>query len=138
MKEYKVDDHVTSFLPENKNWKLVWSDEFDGDSRDESKWGFREYFWGKKSPTFTREGVYVDGKSNLHIAMVKKGDDYFSAQLQTGAIVYMICLTNQRAFGRSENRKSLSLCINSVTMSVGAGCRKTTVGTPHSGFRHRG
>ena len=88
MIEYKIEDHASSFLPEHKKWKLVWSDEFDGDKLDESKWGFREYFWGKKSPTFTREGVYVDGESNLHMAMVKKGDDYFSAQLQTGAVVY--------------------------------------------------
>ena len=66
MIEYKIEDHASSFLPEHKKWKLVWSDEFDGDKLDESKWGFREYFWGKKSPTFTREGVYVDGEQSSY------------------------------------------------------------------------
>ena len=107
MIEYKIEDHVSSFLPEHKKWKLVWNDEFDGDKLDENKWGFREYFWGKKSPTFTREGVYVDGESNLHMAMVKKGDDYFSAQLQTGAVVYDLPKDSKGfwPFGKFENPK---------------------------------
>lgn len=88
MEEYKIENHVSSFLPENKKWKLVWSDEFDGDKLDTEKWGFRRYFWGKLSPTFTgEEGVFVkDG--NLHMPLIKKGDDYFSAQLQTGSLTY--------------------------------------------------
>ena len=45
--EFKFDDHAPSFLPEGKKWKLVWHDEFDGDSLDENKWGYRRYFWGK-------------------------------------------------------------------------------------------
>ena len=28
------------------NWDLVWSDEFDGDAIDETKWGFEENCWG--------------------------------------------------------------------------------------------
>ncbi len=38
MKKYNVDNHEPSFLPKEKNWKLVWSDEFDGNALDESKW----------------------------------------------------------------------------------------------------
>ena len=41
MKEYKVEGHVSSFLPADKNWKLVWSDEFDGTELDRSKWDYR-------------------------------------------------------------------------------------------------
>lgn len=37
MKEYKVDGHVSSYLPEGKEWKLVWNDEFDGPELDTSK-----------------------------------------------------------------------------------------------------
>ena len=44
MKEYKIEGHVSSYLPKNKNWKLVWCDEFDGTELDTSKWGFRKYF----------------------------------------------------------------------------------------------
>jgi len=90
MKKYEVEGHVPSYLPEGKNWKLVWSDEFDGTELDETKWNFRRYFWGKKSPTFTDEGVILDGESNMHITLVKKGDDYYSAHLQTGSLTYDI------------------------------------------------
>ena len=62
MKEYKVENHVSSYLPKDKKWKLVWSDEFDGDTLDESKWSFRKYFWGRRSRTFTDKGVTLDGK----------------------------------------------------------------------------
>lgn len=90
MKKFTVKDHADSFLPEDKEWELVWSDEFDGNKLDETKWNYRKYFWGKKSPTFTEEGVEVDGESNLHIKLVKKGDDYFSGHLQTGSLTYDI------------------------------------------------
>lgn len=88
MKKFTVKDHADSYLPEDKEWELVWSDEFDGDKLDETKWNYRKYFWGKKSPTFTEEGVEVDGESNLHIKLIKKGDDYFSGHLQTGSLTY--------------------------------------------------
>ena len=90
MKEYKVENHQPSFLPEGKEWMLVWSDEFDGDRLDESKWNYRLYFWGRRSPTFTKEGVELDGKSNLHIKLVEKDGDYFSGHLQTGSLTYDI------------------------------------------------
>ena len=31
-----VEAHAPSYLPAGKNWTLVWNDEFDGDSLDES------------------------------------------------------------------------------------------------------
>lgn len=88
MKEYKVENHVSSFLPEGKEWTLAWSDEFDGEALDQSKWNFRRYFWGKLSPTFLgEEGIYVcDG--SLHMPLIKKGDDYYSVQLQTGGLTF--------------------------------------------------
>ena len=134
MIEYKIEDHASSFLPEHKKWKLVWSDEFDGDKLDESKWGFREYFWGKKSPTFTREGVYVDGESNLHMAMVKKATITFRLSFRPERW-FMICPRTVRAFGRSVNLKSRNLCTNSDITNVGVSSRKITAGMPHSGFR---
>ena len=88
MKEYKVEGHVSSYLPKDKEWKLVWNDEFDGTELDTTKWGFRKYFWGKISPTFTDEGVEVCGDSTMKINLIKKGDDYFSAHLQTGSLTF--------------------------------------------------
>ena len=53
MKQFQVEQHADSYLPEDKNWKLVWSDEFDGTELDRSKWGFRLNFWGQRFPAFT-------------------------------------------------------------------------------------
>ena len=53
MQTFKLDNHADSVLPENKNWKLIWNDEFDGTELDTSKWGFRLNFWGKRFDTFT-------------------------------------------------------------------------------------
>lgn len=107
MKEFKIENHAPSYLPKEKNWTLAWQDEFDGNSLDESKWNFREYFWGKKSPTFSREGVSVDGNSNLVIALVKKGDDFYSGHLQTGSLTYDIPkdTTGVWPFGKFEKAK---------------------------------
>lgn len=106
MQKIEVENHSPSYLPEGE-WKLAWADEFDGDTLDESKWNFREYFWGKKSPTFTREGVSVDGNSNLVISLVKKGDDFFSGHLQTGSLTYDIPKDSDRfwPFGKFQPAK---------------------------------
>lgn len=37
---------TSPFHPEEKNWRLVWSDEFDGNSIDPAKWSFEENCWG--------------------------------------------------------------------------------------------
>ncbi len=89
MKEYKVENHVSSFLPEGKNWKMVWNDEFDGTELDRTKWCFRTHYWGKKSPTFVEdEGVIIDGESCLHLPLIEKDGNYYSSHLQTGSLTY--------------------------------------------------
>ena len=40
MKEFKVENHESSLLPDGE-WKLVWADEFDGTELDRTKWLFR-------------------------------------------------------------------------------------------------
>ena len=90
MQVYTPDEkHAPSYLPKDKKWKLVWQDEFDGDSLDESKWNYRLNYWGVPSPTFTKEGVSVKD-SKLTIALVRKGDDFYSAHLQTGSLTFDI------------------------------------------------
>ena len=89
MQKYVVENHEPSYLPDGK-WNLAWSDEFDGNKLDETKWNYRLYFWGRKSPTYTKEGVELDGNSNLHIKLVKYNDDFYSATLQTGSLTYDI------------------------------------------------
>ena len=66
MKEYKVEGHESSFLPEGKEWKLVWNDEFDGKELDKTKWDFRTHMMGKRHRTWIEdEGVELDGNSNV-------------------------------------------------------------------------
>ena len=68
--------HAPSLLPAGKKWEMVWNDEFDGTKLDESKWNYRLHYWGYKSPTFTDEGVELDGNGHLKINLIRKGDDF--------------------------------------------------------------
>lgn len=91
MKTYSFKDHADSLLPENKDWKLVWNDEFDGTELDRSKWNFRLNFWGKPFPAFTDKGVELDGNSNLRLHLIKNDDgSYCSPHLQTGSLTFDI------------------------------------------------
>ena len=85
MEKYFVGNHAHSLVPSGKRWKLVWHDEFDGDTLDESKWGFRRNFWGKPFETFTNEGVVLDGNSNLKLYLTERDGHFYSPQLQTGS-----------------------------------------------------
>ena len=73
----------TSILPKEKKWKLVWHDEFDGDTLDETKWSYRRHLWHRESPTFTDEGVTLKD-SCMYISLIEKDGNYYSAHLQTG------------------------------------------------------
>ncbi len=85
MKEYKVEGHISSYLPENKNWKLVWNDEFDGTQLDKTKWDFRTHMMGKRHRTWIEdEGIELDGKSNVIFKCIEKDGEICSCQLQTG------------------------------------------------------
>ena len=56
MKIFEIEGHAPSLLPDGE-WKLFWSDEFDGDTLDTSKWSFRLNFWGKRLKV---EGEFID------------------------------------------------------------------------------
>ena len=72
-----------SLLPQDKQWKLVWHDEFDGPCLDETKWSFRRHLFHREHPTFTDQGVSLRD-SCLHINLIEKDGQYYSAHLQTG------------------------------------------------------
>lgn len=86
MQEYKVDKHESSLLPDGKDWKLVWADEFDGTELDRSKWANRTTMMGKKWPAWTENGTELDGKGNLVFTLIEENGsgNPVSAQLQTG------------------------------------------------------
>lgn len=63
-------------VKKNEKWKLIWSDEFDGDSIDNKKWGFEENCWGggnNEQQCYTKResnAFLADGKLNI---VAKKG-----------------------------------------------------------------
>ena len=71
-------------------YRLVWSDEFEGNSLDTSKWGYDLGGWGWGNNeleyyTNRRENAYVEN-SLLHIKAIKEnydGKEYTSARLLT-------------------------------------------------------
>ena len=99
MKKYIDNDHEPSILPDGREWKLVWNDEFDGYELDMEKWSFRKYIWGKRHPTFDDEGVALDGRSNAVFSIYEKDGIICSSQLQTGYNYLDEPHTEQALFG---------------------------------------
>ncbi len=84
MKRYEIDNHEPSLLPEGE-WKLAWSDEFDGMELDTSKWAYRLSMMGKRHPAWTNKGVHLDGNSNAVFTLMENSNgNPVSSQLQTG------------------------------------------------------
>lgn len=84
MQKYDVAGHEPSYLPDGKEWKLVWNDEFDGIELDMTKWDYRLCMMGKRHRTWDTEGVVLDGQSNAVFSIYEKDGEICSSQLQTG------------------------------------------------------
>ncbi len=68
--------------PEGKAWQLIWHDEFDGTTLDESKWesppdGQRRDGW------WLKRAVSLDGNGCLAIKTYKEGDRYVDGCVRT-------------------------------------------------------
>lgn len=83
MKEYLVEGHAPSLLPEG-DWELVWNDEFDGTELDKTKWDYRLCMMGKVHPAWTDKGVHLDCNSNCVFTAMMEDGRPVSSQLQTG------------------------------------------------------
>ena len=73
-----------SLLPQGKQWRLVWSDEFNGKSLDTTKWGFRLHIMQTRYETWTDDAYELDGNGNLLLKVYEKNGEYYTSQLQTG------------------------------------------------------
>ena len=66
-----IAGEAPSLLPDVREFKLVWNDEFNGTRLDESKWSFRTNFWGRRFAAFAapdQGAVEVkDGKIHLKV-----------------------------------------------------------------------
>jgi len=82
---------VASILPPGHEYRLVWSDEFEGATLDASKWSYRTNFWGKRADWFARpeDNAVTVTNGCAHLRIVKRADgSYCSPQLQTGGLLW--------------------------------------------------
>lgn len=96
-----VRNEMPSLLPANKQFKLVWNDEFNGNALDESKWCYRTCFWGRRAHWFAEpkdNAVEVkDGK--VYLKIVKKEDGQLvTPLLQTGHLIWDYIHDNKSSF----------------------------------------
>jgi beta-glucanase (GH16 family) len=63
-------------------WQLVWSDEFDGDKLDETKWN-RLGDWKRRDGFWVKEDAYLSGKGTLLLRTRKDGDRFTSGAINT-------------------------------------------------------
>ena len=83
MKIFEVDGHSPSLLPDGVELELVWSDEFDGDEIDGTKWDYRLCMMGKRHPAWTDKGVRVENSCAV-FSIFEENGEVVSSQLQTG------------------------------------------------------
>ena len=83
MKIFEVNGHAPSLLPDGYDFELVWSDEFDGDTLDPSKWDYRLCMMGKRHPAWTDKGVKVENSCAV-FSIFEENGEIVSSQLQTG------------------------------------------------------
>lgn len=105
MKKFEVKNHVPSLLPDGKNWKLVWADEFDGKTLDSTKWVPRLNMMGSRSPHWVEDAYEIDGNSNLVLKLEKRDGVYCTTQLQTG-YNFMDGSPEEFDFLSAENREA--------------------------------
>lgn len=68
--------------PDGKTWKLVWHDEFDGQTLDGTKWGFPSD-GPRKGGHWHRQSIALDGKGHLAIDVRREGDRYVDGCVYT-------------------------------------------------------
>lgn len=87
-----VKGEPPSFLPKDKDLKLVWHDEFNGVALDETKWCFRTNFWGRRASWFAtpEDGAVEVGGGLARLKIVERNGQLKSPQLQTGGLLWDI------------------------------------------------
>lgn len=69
-------------LPAGQEWKLVWSDEFDGPQVDTNKWELLGD-WKRRDGWWVKEDSFLDGKGNLVLRTKKEGERFTSGAVRT-------------------------------------------------------
>jgi len=93
-----VDERASS-LPVGAEYKLVWSDEFDGQELDLAKWDYRQ-LGPRRDAVNVKDTVSLDGQGNLVLMTKRQGDEYHTAMIGTQG-------TFETTFGYFEVRVKL-------------------------------
>jgi len=73
---------IAQSKPPSADYKLTWSDEFDGTKLDESKWGYHG-LGPRRDAINVKECATLDGKGKLVLTTKKVGDKYHTAMVET-------------------------------------------------------
>ncbi len=77
--------HREAFLPaapEGLDWELVFNDDFDGDTLDDTKWEAAGD-WPRKGGYWVKDAVTLDGEGNLEILTYEKDGKYYDGCVRT-------------------------------------------------------
>ena len=72
----------TAAAPPSEQYTLVWADEFDGDTLDLKKWGYRN-LGPRRLAVNVKDCVSLDGKGNLLLTTRRNGDRIETAMIGT-------------------------------------------------------
>jgi beta-glucanase (GH16 family) len=68
--------------PAGKTWELIWHDEFEGTTLDETKWN-RLGDWKRRDGFWVKEDAYLSGRGTLVLRTKKEGDRYTCGAVNT-------------------------------------------------------
>ncbi len=68
--------------PDGKTWKMIWNDEFDGDTLDTSKW-VPEPEGKRKGGWWSPKAIRLDGEGHLAIGTYQEGDKFVDGCVTT-------------------------------------------------------
>lgn len=140
MKIFEVKNHAPSLLPDGFDFRLVWSDEFDGDTLDESKWDYRLCMMGKRHPAWTDQGVRIENSCAVFTIFEENGE-IVSSQLQTGYNFMDAPVRRRRSEaticnGISASSEKTNSHTATVITNVIANCSSFPAGGRRSGCNH--
>lgn len=77
----RAEEEALPEPPQGRAWKLAWSDEFDGEALDGTKWEVPEC--RRRDAWWSSRAVSLDGEGRLRIQALREVDEYYDACVRT-------------------------------------------------------